>query len=346
VATGILALLLVLVQVGSLSAQMATPAPEADESAPLLRLVQEAELLALRGQLEPALERYEDAIGQGAGSADVLNRIAELYLMQGNASRAVILLQLSLEEEPAQLPVYSGLNEAFLAMGLLDSALHYVYEARRLAPENSGVRSQLGYLYLQSGDLAQARTNLDSALQLDDGNVHAHRLLALCYTQVAESDSAISRYQIVLELAPKDVEAHNNIAFLMAANGQYLEALEWYQKTKVLAEDPQLLHAINLNVESIRAVMEGKMRARYIMVQSESFAAELRQRIDAGGEDFGELAVRFSTAPNAQDGGDLGFFGPGDMLPAVEESVLQLQVGQTSAVLKIARGYMLIQRLN
>ena len=339
-------LVLLLVQAGSLSAQVATPAPETDESAPLLRLAQEAELLARRGQLEQSLERYEDAIDQGAGSADILNRVAELYLIHGDAKRAISLLQRSLREEPAQLPVYSGLNEAFLAMGLLDSALHYVYEARRLAPENSGVRSQLGYLYLQSGDLEQARTHLDSALQLDDRNVHAHRLLALYYTQVSQPDSAVSRYQMVLELAPRDVEAHNNVAFLLAAKGKYLEALDWYQKTKVLAEDPPLLHAINLNVDSIRAIMEGKMRARYIMVHSESLAAELRQRIDTGGEDFGELAVRFSKAPNAQDGGDLGFFGPGDMLPAVEESVLQLQVGQTSPVLKMALGYMLIQRLN
>ena len=345
--TGIVVYLLLplalLLQVASLHAQATV---ETDDSTPLLRLVQEAESLARRGQLEPALQRYEAALEQGAGSADVLNRLAELYLVQGNAERAVSLLHRSLREQPGQLPVYSGLNEAFLSLGRLDSALHYVYEARRIAPENSVVRSQLGYLYLQSGDQELARTHLDSALLLDDRNAHAHRLMALYYTQVDLPDSAGIRYQTVLEIVPADVEAHNNIAFLLAAQGQYLEALDWYQKTKGLADDPQLLHAINLNVEAIRAIMEGKMRARYIMVQSETLAGDLRQRIDEGGEDFGELAVRFSTAPNARDGGDLGFFGPGDMVSTVEESVLQLEVGQTSPVIKMQSGYMLIQRLN
>lgn len=328
-----------------------TPAQTPDqtpvtETAPLLRLVQQAEHLARLGRLEESLQHYEKALKEGAGSAEVLNRVAELYLAQENPTRAVGLLHRSLRESPGQLPVYSGLNEAFLAIGRLDSALYYVYEARRLAPDNSGVRSQLGYLYLQSGDLDRARTHLDSALQLDDRNAHGHRLLALYHTQKDQPDSAVLRYHMVLELLPKDVEAHNNIAFLQAAQGQYLEALTWYRKTRAVATEPQLLHAIHLNVEAIRAIMDGKMRARYILVQSQTLAEDLRRRIDDDGEDFSELAVRHSQAPNARDGGDLGFFGPGDMLPAVEESVLQLQVGETSSVIRLERGFMLLQRLN
>jgi tetratricopeptide (TPR) repeat protein len=317
-----------------------------EEEAPLLRLVQEAELLARRGRLEPALLKYEEATRAGAGSAEVLNRMAELYLVSGDADRAISLLHRSLEEQPAQLPVLSGLNEDFLVKVQLDSALAYVQQARILSPQNSGVRSQLGYLHLQSGALPQARAQLDSALALDPGNVHGQRLLALYYTQIDEPDSAISGYRKVLELAPADVEAHNNLAFLLAAQQQYLEALEWYGKTKLLARDPELQTAIHMNIEAIRAIMDGKMRARYLLVESESLAIDLRRRIADAEEDFGQLAVRFSKAPNAGSGGDLGFFGPGDMLPDVEETVLQLEVGETSPVIQLQKGYMLIQRLN
>ena len=314
--------------------------------APLLQLVQEAELLARRGRLEAALLKYEEATRAGAGSAEVLNRMAELYLVSGDADRAVRLLHKSLEEQPAQLPVLSGLNEAFLVNGQLDSALYYVQLARTLAPKNSGVRSQLGYLHLQSGALPQARAHLDSALVLDPRNVHGRRLLALYYTQVDQPDSAIAGYREVIELAPDDVEAHNNLAFLLAAKKQYLEALEWYGRTKLLTRDPELQTAIHMNIEAIRAIMDGKMRARYLLVESESLAIDLRRRIAEADEDFGKLAVRFSKAPNANAGGDLGFFGPGDMLPNVEETVLQLQVGETSPVIQMQKVYMLIQRLN
>ena len=87
------------------------------------------------------------------------------------------------------------------------------------------------------------------------------------------------------------------------------------------------------------------MRARYILVDSRSKADELYRRIQAG-EDFEPLARQFSLAPNAEDGGDVDFFGPGELLPAFEEAVLQLQVGQVGEVVETPMGYLVIQRLN
>ena len=71
-----------------------------------------------------------------------------------------------------------------------------------------------------------------------------------------------------------------------------------------------------------------------------------RQTDGSIGEDFGELAARHSVAPNAAEGGDLGFFGPGDMVAPVEETVLELAPGQVSGVIPIGDHFMLIQRLN
>ena len=318
---------------------------EPAEEPRLVLLVKEAESLARRGQLDESLRRYEQALTEGAGSAQVLNRIAELYLIKGNGPRAVELLHRSLGERPAQLPVYSMLNDAFLAIGRLDSALHYVREALDLAPGHSGVRSQLAFLHLQAGDLGACRAQLDTALSLDDRNAHAHRLVGLYHTRTGEPDSAISRYQRVLELIPDDVESHNNIAFLLATQKRYAEALEWYDRTRAIARDPNLQHAIHLNMEAMRAILDGKMRARFILVPSEALALDILEKLEAGG-DFGELAARFSQAPNARDGGDLGFFGPGEMLPEVESSVLELEVGEVSGPIRIGQGYMLLQRLN
>ena len=316
-----------------------------DEEPRLVQLVKEAEGLARRGQLDQSLLRYEQALKEGAGSAQVLNRIAELYLIKGNGERAVQLLRRSLQEQPSQLPVFSMLNDAFLAVGRLDSALYYVHQALDLAPGHSGVRSQLAFLHLQARDLAAARAQLDTALSLDNRNPHAHRLLALYHTHTGKPDSALVHYHMALELVPDDVESHNNMAYLLAAQKRYPEALEWYAKTKALARDPNLQHAIHLNMEAIRAILDGKMRARFILVPTEAQALDILQKLEAG-DDFGELAVRFSQAPNAREGGDLGFFGPGEMLPQVEGSVLDLEVGGVSGPIRIAQGYMLLQRLN
>ncbi|MBU09985.1 MAG: hypothetical protein CME13_18690 [Gemmatimonadetes bacterium] len=296
-------------------------------------------------RLALALESYEKALDAGAGSPLVLNPMAQLYLLSGNTERAISLFHRSLAEDPQRLATYSGLNDAFFTLGRLDSSVHYVETARQIAPDNAGVRVQLGFLYLQAGARATARTQLDTALLLDAGNPQAHKLLALWLTQGQQIDSALVVYRKVVELDPRDVEAHNNVAFLLAGKAQYAEALEWYKTTKTLSSDPQLLHALNLNMEGIRAIMAGKMRARYILVSSQATCQEVADKIEAG-EDFGELAARFSIAPNANEGGDLGFFGPGDMRSTVEEAVLGLAVGEVSPIISIGQHFMLLQRLN
>lgn len=62
------------------------------------------------------------------------------------------------------------------------------------------------------------------------------------------------------------------------------------------------------------------------------------------GIDFAELAGEYSECPSAQDGGDLGEFGRGDMVPEFDEAVFDLEVGDVSEVVETAFGFHLIQR--
>jgi len=62
------------------------------------------------------------------------------------------------------------------------------------------------------------------------------------------------------------------------------------------------------------------------------------------GEEFGELARKFSDDPGSKErGGDLGFFSPGDMVPPFEKAVSTLNVGQTSDIVTTDFGYHIIQ---
>ena len=325
---------------GHSSAQLTIASPDSGTvPPPIVRLVNHAEFLAGKGQLKLAIGKYEEALAAGAGSAQVLNRLAELYLAAGQFTEATRVLKRSL------VPVYSRLGEAFLAQGKTDSAIFFISEARELAPETSAVRSSLGFLYLQTGLRRLAKAELDTALTLDERNPEAHRFLGYYYTQVDSLKAAIDHYRQVIAFSSEDIEAHNNIAFLYSAVGEYQQALDFYRRTKDLTSDPNLLHAINLNMEAVSAILNGKMRARYILVDTESKGRAVLEKLKTG-EDFATLAAQFSQAPNAAVGGDLGFFGPGDMLPEVEEAVLQLEVGAISELLRIAGRVMIIQRLN
>jgi parvulin-like peptidyl-prolyl isomerase len=63
-----------------------------------------------------------------------------------------------------------------------------------------------------------------------------------------------------------------------------------------------------------------------------------------GGADFAELAKDNSDCPSGQEGGDLGWFSPGMMVPEFDDAVFNMDVGDSSDVVETAFGYHLIQR--
>jgi peptidyl-prolyl cis-trans isomerase C len=86
--------------------------------------------------------------------------------------------------------------------------------------------------------------------------------------------------------------------------------------------------AYNEAVEGFEA--EEERRARHILVETEEDARSVIEELD-GGADFATLATERSTGPSGPNGGDLGFFGPGRMVPVFEEAAFALEVGSYTA---------------
>jgi len=82
--------------------------------------------------------------------------------------------------------------------------------------------------------------------------------------------------------------------------------------------------------------------ARHILVASEKECNDLKQRITEG-EDFAELAGAHSSCPSGQQGGDLGTFSPGQMVPEFDQAVFGGEVGVVQGPIKTQFGYHLLQ---
>ncbi len=73
-----------------------------------------------------------------------------------------------------------------------------------------------------------------------------------------------------------------------------------------------------------------EIRARHILVEEEEQAKALIVELD-GGADFAELAREHSTGPSGAQGGDLNFFGQGQMVPEFSDAAFAMEIGQHSA---------------
>lgn len=167
-----------------------------------------------------------------------------------------------------------------------------------------------------------------------------------------------TRYRDLVKIGPDEVAAYyeaNKSRFLEPERVrlQYLEL-----SLDVIAAD---LTATDAEIEQLyasekeRLIADEQRRARHILIQLDesadenAVAAAQRQAEDLvkrlrTGEDFAALAKEFSDDPgSAAEGGDLGLFGKGMMVPEFEDAAFALANGEISGPVRSPFGFHIIQ---
>jgi len=90
------------------------------------------------------------------------------------------------------------------------------------------------------------------------------------------------------------------------------------------------------------AEAEREFNASHILVETEEAALNLIEKAKEGA-DFAELAKEFSTGPSGPNGGQLGWFRKGMMVPPFEEAVLGMEKGAISGAVKTDFGWHVIK---
>jgi len=82
--------------------------------------------------------------------------------------------------------------------------------------------------------------------------------------------------------------------------------------------------------------------ARHILVSTEEKCNELKSSIE-NGADFAEVAKANSSCPSSREGGNLGTFGPGQMVREFDEVVFSAPVNVVQGPVKTQFGYHLVE---
>ena len=85
-----------------------------------------------------------------------------------------------------------------------------------------------------------------------------------------------------------------------------------------------------------------KATARHILVDSLEACESLKTAIE-GGKDFAEAAMENSSCPSGKNGGDLGEFGPGQMVPEFDQVVFSAELNKVQGPVKTQFGYHLLE---
>ena len=82
--------------------------------------------------------------------------------------------------------------------------------------------------------------------------------------------------------------------------------------------------------------------ARHILVDTEERCLELKTEIE-GGADFADIARQHSSCPSGRQGGELGTFGPGQMVKEFDEVVFSGELNTVLGPVQTQFGYHLLE---
>lgn len=201
------------------------------------------------------------------------------------------------------------LSAAVFAMGIGMSA------TAQDAPTADTVLATVNGKEITLGHVLVARTTLPQQYQQLPPDVLFSGLLDQLIQQQVLSDTLTEKPQRV-ELA-----LENEARALVAA-----EVIEGIAMDAVTDEALQAAY----DAKYSEAGGETEFNANHILVESEDEAKAIIEEIN-GGADFEEVAKEKSTGPSGPNGGALGWFGPGMMVPEFEAAVMDLEAGAISA---------------
>ncbi len=138
------------------------------------------------------------------------------------------------------------------------------------------------------------------------------------------------------------------VVLAISACGRPEGAGDAMEDTTAVTTDNTITTPQTIEASHILIAYAGAMRADPAITrtsdEARQLATDLLSQIQTGAITFEDAAVEYSDCPSGVDGGALGQFGRGAMVPEFEDAAFALEVGEVSGVVETAFGFHIIKR--
>lgn len=155
---------------------------------------------------------------------------------------------------------------------------------------------------------------------------------------------------VIENLKAKNSWTQEELETMLAREGMTLESYrEGYKKqmlqtrlinhavkSKVIITESEIQAFYQENADRFAGTK--KYHLRNILMKDKNSIDQVYKQLESKTA-FTDLAKKFSLAPNAVDGGDLGFFDISSFSPEIKDSIAQLNIGDYTEVIQTAQGY-------
>ncbi len=304
------------------------------------------------GYLNEAVHHYRQAIENDSSYVDAYTNLGKVYTDTEEYEKAALVYEkvLTLSPPADQLPkIHLNLGVSYLGVERVDNAIAQWEKAIELAPDYIDAYMNLGTAYQNKDMPDSTRVVWERALVVGTQSVVPRVALGRLAFAEGRLPDALRYYQEILDLGARDPRIYAEIGMIHERLEDFGPAADSYEQALELApETAQLKTALSrvrqISEDRAKAIESNKIRVRQIVVVSRAEADDVMEQLK-NGADFVQLARVKSIDSSRDRGGDLGFFGPGEMIPEFEEAALLLEVGELSGVVQTPMGFHILKRI-
>lgn len=213
-------------------------------------MVEDAKLMEESGLLTEASQLYEEAYELAPHRDDLLPRLVEVDLKNGESMKARVAARLARDEHPDKSGTWIATGKVYESSDRLADAVA-AYEKAYSIEEIDDLRVAIGNLHMRLGNDSQASKWLRAGVSANGTKPEVVYNYAVSQIREKKYHAAIASLRTVVKQRPEMVPAWSALAQCLRATKQYSAAVQPYQKVMELA--PEAKVAYNLGYCAMKA---------------------------------------------------------------------------------------------